>query len=130
MTTLQPNRPIRNGVRPSAFNYALAGVGVAAGCAWTGLRFTVMFIAVAALMLVAQPLIYLVALAVWCWNTCRQARAIVATPVGEPIPAQHGLSCLARILVRVTLLRAMLGRDDGWWTSPCPAGCTEGSDCF
>ena len=122
MTTLQPNRPVRNGVRPSAFNYALAGVAIL-------FKYLLLTVGVT-IAVVVSPFFVLVVGLTWCAMSIIQARRIVSTSAGEPIPPQHGLMCLARLLLLTVpvfpVLRSLRKRPQtGWWSEPCPAGCAE-----
>ena len=152
MTTTS-NRPIRNGVRPSAFNYALCAAMTGASRAGRFVKragrkllvgFAICYFAVlgvpllTAIALALELPVALVAFLSWCRRTCRQARVIVNTPVGEEIPAQHGPRCLGLLALQrspsVNIFRLFVvtrgdGRwDDRRWRGPCPAGCAVDDD--
>lgn len=131
-TQANDERPIRNGARPPWYNYLLApgffAKHLAMGFCY-GLCGSIMYMAAIAAEIVITPLTFIV----WLYMTSEQARAIIRTPVGERIPAQHGFGCLRRMWLRsspvLNLTLWMFHRSKpGVFYSPCRAGCVRFED--
>ena len=129
-TATQPKnqRPIRNGAKPPFYNYLLVGPGILVKYLVLGVIFTYCGIVMYAAATLAEIVISLVTLGTWLYRTSEQARTIISTPVGEPIPAQHGFGCLRRMWLRSSpLLNMTLWMLDkqkpGVVNTECRAGC-------
>lgn len=148
-TQANDDRPVRNGARPAAYNYALAAlvfpvkfagpfmakVGLMVGmavCVAIMVVPTVMFYTFA---LAAELIFAVLSVASWCWMSCMQAHAITTTRVGERIPAQHGLGCLLRIWLRLSptvnlTLWIFCIPKPSLMESECSAGCCAFRGCW